>query len=345
MVYLDNASITHPIFYRQHLNWFNINSNYSFAERIALTKAEENMRECLNVNNGFFFYFHNASEAIQWLANRPCLYITSITPNEYSHESVVNLVPFWDREDVYVFSRWMYVDQLTNPITGDNVHAIRERTLSCDFIGCDYTASIGHCNLSTDSYSHYDFLFFSAQKFYGETGIAGLWVNDKLGELLGATESIRNQHDLIHGTLDLSGVLMMADAMNYATHKWERENKHYNFCLNLFFKQLNAYNIDYQLLCLNKSTKSSAINAICLKGFNANALQSYLAEKEIYVGLGHSACAENDDYYILEKMGFSKKQARETIRISFGSDNTILDMIDLAKGINEFKEEFLNESN
>mgnify|MGYP003308038009 CR=1 FL=1 len=42
-----------------------------------------------------------------------------------------------------------------------------------------------------------------------------MWISDKLCEYLGATKDYRNQHNLVHGTVDVAGALMLADAMEW----------------------------------------------------------------------------------------------------------------------------------
>ena len=84
-----------------------------------------------------------------------------------------------------------------------------------------------------------------------------------------------------------------------------------------------------------------AINAIHLPGFNADALQQYLASKQIYVSIGGSACTEKHDYRVLNAYGLSNDEASEVIRVSFGEDSSIEDVKALVDGIKEFKEKFV----
>ena len=91
----------------------------------------------------------------------------------------------------------------------------------------------------------------------------------------------------------------------------------------------------------DKIASTYAINAIRLPGFNADALQQYLASKQIYVSIGGSACAEKHDYRVLNAYGLSNDEASEVIRVSFGEDSSIEDVKALVDGIKEFKEKFV----
>ena len=84
-----------------------------------------------------------------------------------------------------------------------------------------------------------------------------------------------------------------------------------------------------------------AINAIRLPEFNADALQQYLASKQIYVSIGGSACTEKHDYRVLNAYGLSNDDACEVIRVSFGEDSSVKDVEALVNGIKEFKEKFV----
>ena len=72
------------------------------------------------------------------------------------------------------------------------------------------------------------------------------------------------------------------------------------------------------------------------------ALQSYLASKEIYIGLGQSSCADKADRRVLcQGYGLSEQEADEVIRISFGEDSSVEKVEALVEGIKNFKELYL----
>lgn len=83
------------------------------------------------------------------------------------------------------------------------------------------------------------------------------------------------------------------------------------------------------------------IGAIRLNGLNADALQQYLATKQIYIGIGHSSCAEDADYRVLKTYGLTEQEASEVIRVSFGDETTEHDLDEFVNGIIEYKEKFV----
>ena len=339
MVYLDNAATTQPKFFRKDYSqyWLNANTSYALATTQVLEQAKERIKKCLNVKGGYLLFFRNATEAIEWLNKT----IGDIGCSYYEHDSVYNqVIPVNSEPFRFTPSFHCYVHQLVNPITGDiwPIEEIKKKfVIGNRFFGSDITAAIGHINLPTNWETYVDALWFSGHKFYSEKGMGAMWISDRLGEYLHASKDPRNQYNLVHGTLDVAGVLMIADAMEYACHivslpmykhlmqelKWELEDN------SIIAHRVRATSIS-----------TDAISALYLPGINADALQTYLASKEIYIGVAHSACADNDDYRVLERMGYTQEIARQTIRVSFGVNNCLQDVTDLVQAIKKFKELF-----
>ena len=108
---------------------------------------------------------------------------------------------------------------------------------------------------------------------------------------------------------------------------------------NTMIKNLKKRNIEFNIIGDDKE-RAYAINAVEIKGVPAEGLQYYLADKEIYIGTGASACAESEDYSVLRAYGATAEQARNTIRVSFCEDNTPDEIAELAQNIKEFKDRF-----
>ena len=238
---------------------------------------------------------------------------------------------FGSAKDIYVC--WM----LTNNITGDNFDVVNIGNI-CHKYGayfiCDLTASIGHCIIPNNLEEWCDCCCASAHKFYGEKNEGFLWIGNKLYKHL-HSDIINN---LVHGTVDVAGALMLADAMEWVDGNYE--DSHYNNLLTVLYNLLFEAGIEAHNICLNEKTRSHAINAIYLPNINADALQTYLASKDIYIGVAHSACADSDDYRVLQAMGYSKDIARQTIRVSFSVDTTVDDIKGFVNTVKNFKEMF-----
>lgn len=330
MIYLDNAATTEPKFHRDYTGfWFNSNTLYAKEESAALGYVEAKIKSLLHVTGGHVLYFRCATEAIDWLVNN--IGSRFIVCPKVSHDSVYRHVST-NLDTKYVT---VYINQFINPITGDDIRYNRDDYHSI-FYGCDYTASIGHAILPENP--KYDFIFFSGHKFYTEKGIGAMWISDRLCEYLGATKDYRNQYGLVHGTVDVDGALMLADAMEWVDGNCE--DSHYNSLLTVLYNLLFEADIEAHNVCLNEKTRSHAINAIYLPNINADALQTYLASKDVYIGVAHSACADSDDYRVLQAMGYSKDIARQTIRVSFSVDTTVDDIKGFVNAVKNFKEMF-----
>lgn len=331
MIYLDNAATTEPKFHRNDEYWFNSNTPYDKTESEALAYTEAKIKGLLHVTGGHVLYFRCATEAIDWLVNN--IGSRFIVCPKVSHDSVYRHVST-NLDTKYVT---VYINQFINPITGDDIRYNKDDYHSI-FYGCDYTASIGHAILPENP--NYDFIFFSGHKFYTEKGIGAMWISDRLCEYLGATQDYRNQYGLVHGTVDVDGVLMLADAMEWVDSNGNYEDSYYNSLLTVLYNLLFEAGIEAHNVCLNEKTRSHAINAIYLPNINADALQTYLASKDIYIGVAHSACADSDDYRVLQAMGYSKDIARQTIRVSFSVDTTVDDIKGFVNAVKNFKEMF-----
>lgn len=346
MIYLDNASTTQPKFFRSNYFRFWLNSNTSYTldrEQKALEETRNKIKECLNLKSGYILFFRCATEAIEWLSKKFSRYLVCCSP--YEHDSVFNVSNFTlvdniKNTNLVQNKHILFCHQLVNPITGDiwNIKNIKEEYIkkSNQFFGVDITAAIGHIFLPDNLENYCDALWFSGHKFYCEKNIGCMWINDKLFHFLNGKETIQNQYNLVHGTTDVQGACMLADGLQFTINSFNGRDD--NDLIMLLSQELKQNKID--AVILRKSTKTNSINAIYLKGINADALQSYLAFKDIYIGTAHSACSDNDDYRVLEAMGYSKDVARQTIRISFGLDNYNKEIVQLVTEIKNFKEMF-----
>ena len=204
------------------------------------------------------------------------------------------------------------------------------------FYICDATALLGHVAIEPNIDDWCDFLVLDGHKAGTELGIGCCWISDRLDQWLNGFK--------LHGTSNLAGALAMVQVVEDAcdSKTIERNNSHWVKLANKFGGLLNKNNIQHTFVPLVLDDYTCAINAIRLPRFNARALQSYLATKEIYVGLGQSSCADEADRRILcQGYGLSEQEADEVIRISFGEDSSVEDVEALVEGIKEFKEKFV----
>ena len=334
MIYLDNAATTKPIWHRSTELFFNSNMPYAIQEKEYLQHSEQIIKNFLGVKSGKVLYFRCATEAIEWLASQ----MGYVNCSQYEHDSVYNV-----KSQHYITSdKSLSCMQLVSQITGDVQHSIIWDNLDrWWFNGSDFTAAIGHIKMPNNIESTFDAVWFSGHKFHTEKNIGVMWISDKLSETLGASDDSTNQYGLVHGTVDVDGAIMIAKALEWLTINQHWFFNHFNELYKTLTNTLTEYNIDAEYICNNLITKSKAINAVRIYDVDADSLATYLASKDIYIGVGHSACSDASDYRVLNAFGYADKTAKEVIRVSFSFENTVLDVKKLVEEIKNYKEKYV----
>lgn len=357
-VFLDWAS-TSPIVrfpVDTSKQWRNPNAAYAYEERKVLQECEDRIKAAIGAKDGHVLYFRCATDALEWL------YVVTIAKNmgrwfahsPYEHDAAIfGIKSKPDELDGVDF----YCHQLVNQLTGQihNIKAVYEQLLQYNdvpFLICDCTAAIGKTSLTAAHVcDHANAVVTSGHK-YGCPDIAFMWIDDRLFDWLGGGKDIRNQWNLRHGSISVGHVLALADAVEWACDEFAldvreqlwmelyghlinslRENDIHGFAINSTLKP-DRSDADEPANC------TLAINAIRLNGLNADALQQYCASKGVYIGVGHSSCAEDADYRVLRVYGLTEQEASEVIRVSFGEDTTKDDIDALVSTIVEYKQKY-----
>lgn len=354
MVYADYAATYPYVKYPSSAygTFFNPNANYAYKEKRLLFEAENRVKKAIGAKGGKVVFGGTSSQLIENLmdANHDC----QVWCSPWEHDSFFrytdanNIVSDLDElkswlkialpsvvDDFYV-SRPVVMWQAVQNITGE-IFPIEEIGNLChehnSFYICDMTAMIGHTPIPTNIDDWCDCAVWSGHKLGTELGIGAMWISDRLDKWLNGFK--------LHGTPNLAGALAMAQAIEdtCGEEHVKKLNEHWlylfkGFGLSLLNNGITWIDVDRK----EWETGTWAINAIRLPGFNADALQQYLASKQIYVSIGGSACAESHDYRVLNAYGLSNDEASEVIRVSFGEDSSVEDVEALVKGIKEFKE-------
>lgn len=354
MVYLDNAATTKPRHYAWDWGsyWINSNAPYARGSKVMLDEARERIKECLGVNSGKVLFCRCATEAVEWLCNRICeLPGVVVYCSPYEHDSVVNAIEasrYNDATTKIPEDCDTYLQQYVNQMTGEifDIAAIGEKAWSatndCAIYGVDMTAAIGHTPIPEDLDTFCDAVWFSGHKFYVEKGIGAIWLSDRLFEYLGGSEDSRNEYGLIHGTVNVPAAVALSYGMIDAVKWCESHTDHFPLLVSHLYRELERNNILYKMVPADTDKRYSyAINAIILPNINADALQTYLASKRIYIGVGHSACADDADYRVLKAYGLTQEECECTVRISFSVDTTKEDIDQFIQGVKEYKETYL----
>lgn len=349
MVYLDYASTCPVVKYPSSAYgpFLNPNANYAYKEKRLLSEAENRVKKAIGAKGGKVVFGGTSSQLIENLfthiydETNEYLTICSV----YEHDSVWRFADQWGNIDSlkHVVQTYHGDKQLivclmgVNNLTGE-ILPIEEIGNLCHehdaFYICDMTAMIGKAPIPANIDQWCDCAVWSGHKLGTELGIGGMWISDRLDKWLNGFK--------LHGTPNLAGALALTQAVEDScdiSSLEERQVQWMDLSDELYSRLLDVCPNVKQI---GNNEGCWAINAIRLPGFNARALQSYLANKEIYIGLGQSSCADEADRRVLcQGYGLSEQEADEVVRISFGLNSSVEDVEALVEGIKNFKELYL----
>lgn len=194
----------------------------------------------------------------------------------------------------------------------------RERNI---ILHCDATQSIGKTHFSMDELN-IDLLSLSAHKFYGPRGVGALVMRETEkdfaieAQIYGGGQQMR----LRSGTVNVAGIVGMAEAFKVAEGEWQQDYLHYfkyrDFIKTNLQKQLDGiYFNGSQIQCC-----PSILNV----GFRGLEIDDLLSEiSEIAVSSASACGSENPrPSYVLKAMGQTEAESRNALRISFGRFTT-----------------------
>lgn len=358
MVYLDYAATTPMKFAPVEKSELK-NSHSPHAVGInsykAIEQAREDIKRAVGFKSGIVLFGGNATSLIASVMSKIKKTESWIYANPYEHEAIYNWIDVWEMQLPYD-DDWITINEndvvchmLMNNITGTvfNLNELAKLKSSDSYMFVDCTAAIGHMEFPKDFESICDAWVCSAHKFYGPQNSGILWLSDRFASQF----NIKSEKDLSIGTLPVFNILATRDAfVKYQNPKYiqESQERFKNYWL-ILSELLDSYDIKHKRIssieCPEynwiKGADNYAINAICFENINADGLAAYLSSKGIYIGVGHSACAEDSDYRVLGAFGLTEQEAQNTIRVSFGEDTTENDIVELVNEIYNYKKKFL----
>ena len=345
MIYLDYAA-TNPFTkypcskYGQFLN---PNANYAYKEQKLLDDCANRVKAAIGAKSGKVVFGGTSSQLIEnlmnWEINGKRRYTEYVIGSKYEHDSfnkflvtrVANIDQLMDTIVKNRGYRGCVIWQGVNNITGE-IFPVEQIGTLCHWFNafyiCDMTAMIGKAPIPVNIDQWCDCAVWSGHKLGTEGGIGAMWLSDKFNEWLGDFK--------LHGTPNLAGAMAIADATEVAC---KSPMKHYtDLYMYLYGKLVNA-NIQFQVI--SNRLKTCAINAIMFDDINADSLQQYLASKQIYIGIGGSACSSLHDFRVLNACGLTNDEASRVIRLSFGDETTERDIDEFVNAVVDYKEKFV----
>ena len=179
-----------------------------------------------------------------------------------------------------------------------------------------------------------DMLSMSAHKFYGPKGIGTLYVskNINFNSILNGGGQERHKRA---GTENVANIVGMGKALEIATNNIEKYNDKLYKLSKTFLDEINNNFFDVKLNGHPIKRLRGNVN-ISLKNIDAESLLLLLSEKGICISTT-SACSSNNKTisHVLKSIGLTNEEAKGTIRITFGDDNTIKDVNFLAENVIE----------
>ncbi len=171
----------------------------------------------------------------------------------------------------------------------------------------------------------------SAHKINGPKGI-GLLIYDSRLVLAPQIHGGQQQYGVRAGTMPVPLIVALAETLRRAVERGEERLQHYRRLSRHLLRGLEALNhriphLDLRFNSLpvdDVSRQSPAIVAFCFPPVEGEVLLHHLEARNIYVGMG-SACSAHskEPSRILRGIGLSVAEARCSLRVSFGPQNTI----------------------
>lgn len=354
MIYLDYAA-TNPFTkypcskYGQFLN---PNANYAYKEQKLLDDCSKRVKAAIGTKSGKVVFGGTSSQLIENLFTHIYEETNEYLPicSMYEHDSVWRFTNQWGNIDslkhvvqTYYGDKQLIVCLMgVNNITGE-IMPVEEIGELCRkhgaFFICDITAQIGKAPIPANIDQWCDCAVWSGHKLGTEGGIGAMWLSDKFNEWLGDFK--------LHGTPNLAGAMAITDATEDACDKWPLREQiwHYADLANYLSDALVKNNIEFNIVPEypddDEPPFAYAINAIMFDDINADSLQQYLASKQVYIGIGGSACSSLHDFRVLNAYGLTNDEANRVVRISFGNETIEHDIDEFVNGVVEYKEKFV----
>lgn len=355
-IYLDNAASTQDtssVFPDIDDTWDgNPHSIHQMGidARGALDRAEKVLKGFINGWDGEFFWTGSGSQANSLAIRTVCESHTLVT-TAIEHKSILQHMDTYVRSDLiqpdptsggiqsFSVPNWtdMVSVQFINNETGA-INPIGAISKSLDrnkvYFHTDAVQAFGKVSIDVDKLG-VDLLTFSSHKCHGPKGLGGLWVRNKV-----LKDKTRGRFKYL-GTPPVELVDRLASVVeNIDTIS---QVGYINRLNNEFRK-----NLSYKACTIHptyKPTTSPHVLSLHIPGVDAVDLVFKLSKQGIYISSG-SACDNGrvGPSHVLTAMGISKKQAEETIRVSFSHLNTIEEVQEAAHTMAETIERIKNGS-
>jgi cysteine desulfurase len=204
----------------------------------------------------------------------------------------------------------------------------------------DAAQAVGHEKISVYD-MNIDLLSFSAHKFYGPKGVGGLFVRSYNPLIKLSPISFGGGHEkgIRSGTLNVPGIVGMAEALSLANKELTAENKRLKEAADLVFKRLQQAFPDIKLNGHPQNRLAHNLS-LTIPGVEAKALIHQLKNK--LSSSAGSACStvKVEPSHVLKAISLSDDETFQTIRLGLGQSTQNPEQIaeSLIEGISQLRE-------
>jgi cysteine desulfurase len=367
MIYADNAATTKlcneaysamkPYFQEEYGN---ASSVYSLARspRKAIAESRSIIAACINANSEEIIFTSGGTEGDNWAIKGVALKNRTrgmhIITSAIEHEAVLNSCSFLEemgyevtylpvdnkghvsvdslREAVRPDTKLISIMQANNEIgTIQDINEFSKIAHKKNSVfHCDAVQAVGHIPVNVKTLG-VDLLSASAHKFNGPKGVGFMYVK-KGTSLYNWFSGGKQENGLRAGTENVGGIVGMAVALKKNVDKIEENAIYLDGLSKLLVEKLSSYGVDF--LVNGDSNRLPGNINMSIKNQDGEALLHRLDIKGIIVSTG-SACTsgKSDLSHVIKAIGTPQEYATGTIRITLSKDNTIEDILTIAKAI------------
>jgi cysteine desulfurase len=182
----------------------------------------------------------------------------------------------------------------------------------------DAAQAVGHEKINVYD-MNIDLLSFSAHKFYGPKGVGGLFVRSYAPLIKLSPISFGGGHEkgMRSGTLNVPGIVGMAEALYRANQDMAAENKRLIDAANLIYKRLQQA---FPGIKLNGHPQSRLAHnlSLTIPGVEAKALIHRLKNKLSFSAGSACSTVKVEPSHVLKAVGLSDDETFQTIRLGLG---------------------------
>ncbi len=351
-VYLDNAATTKifPEALDAMMNAYSEFGNSSSVHREgqsarkALEEARDSIASCLNCDSTELYFTSGGTESDNWAIRCAGKKGKHIITSSIEHPAVLRACEEMEKDGCRV--TYLPVDTAGRVAVSDLENAFTQDTslvsimMTNNEIGTiqniSELAKITHAHgalFHTDAVQavgsipvdfrtlDVDLLSFSAHKFHGPKGVGGLVVRkgvDLTSFIVGGSQEFRHRA----GTENVPGIIGMAKALELATENMEQASSRIRDLSDLLRNEIKKV-CPQVLFHGNESYTHPGIVNLYVPGMEGEKTLLLLDVKG-FACSGGAACSSKDSIvsHVLTAIGASTEEAKNSLRISIGADNT-----------------------